>query len=110
MNEPIIDAAATREAAEDGMRRAHFLTGEEWKEEVYQAACVVARKYLEFCADEIWQQYGRVGDGKKDNGSGLVSVTNNLHLLKNSWVHPSPGGWVRMHPPLRVAVERFPPE
>lgn len=71
---PMLDAAATRAAAEDGMRRALYLTDEQRKQEYRDAIWRVALMYLFFSADEVWEALGEVGDGVIDDGSGLGPI------------------------------------
>jgi hypothetical protein len=70
---PIIDPEGARQAAEDGMYRAEFLTDLDRKIEMLQAVRIVAERNLYFTADQVWDVLGEVGD-ERDDGSGLGPV------------------------------------
>ena len=74
----LLDAEATREAAEDGMYRATFLTTHEQKHERYQTGCNIARRMEQFTVDEIWDEIGVVGTDR-DDGSGIGPTMKELY-------------------------------
>lgn len=73
----LLDAKAAREAAEDGIYRATFLTDHDEKHAMYEAGCNVARRLAEFTVDEIWDEIGQVGTWR-DDGSGIGPVMREL--------------------------------
>lgn len=66
-----IQPKRTREVAEEAMQRAEHLSGPDFKVAMLEAIRQVAKRMLYFRADHVWQELGMVGDGKRDNGSGL---------------------------------------
>jgi hypothetical protein len=66
-----INPKGTRDAAADAMERAERLSDDHWKIEMSQAIRVVAEHMEYLTADHVWDQLGQVGDGERDDGSGL---------------------------------------
>jgi hypothetical protein len=71
---PIIQPELTKAVTEDAIYRATFLSSEDRKQEMYEGVEEAARRHAYLTADEVWAVLGEVGDGDRDNGSGLGPV------------------------------------
>jgi hypothetical protein len=80
----LLDPTEARAVTEDAIDRAEFLTSEDRKLELLNAVWMVAKIREFFRADHVWDQLGEVGDGDRDNGSGLGPVMREAQRL--DWI------------------------
>ena len=81
----LIQPELAHAVTEDAIHRSTFLTSEERKQIYYEGIEEAARRHRILTADEIWDALGQVGDGERDNGSGIGSVIRvavDDHIMK----------------------------
>ena len=67
----LIQPKETARITKEAIERAEHLTDDQRKIEYLQAIRAVAERMEFFRCDHVWDYLGRVGDGGRDNGSGL---------------------------------------
>jgi len=105
----LIQPELTRAVTEDAIYRATFLTSEDRKQIYFEAIEAAARKYRYFCADEVWEMLGQVGDDERDNGSGMgpvlrmavtAGIMERTGQTRRSRRPPSHGKWLPIYKSL----------
>lgn len=67
----LIQPEESKRITKEAIERAERLTDDHRKIEYLQAIRAVAERMEFFRADHVWDYLGEVGDGERDNGSGL---------------------------------------
>lgn len=100
----ILDREAAHADTEDAVVRASYLSDDDRKDEMLAAIERVARKFLYFTVDQVWDELGEVGY-ESDNGSGLgpvmrmavrARIIENTGGFRRSDRAPRHGNWMRL--------------
>lgn len=70
----LIDPGLSHAVTEDAIYRATFLSDDEYKDAMRQAVWETAKRHRYFIVDNVWAHMGAVGDGDRDNGSGMGAI------------------------------------